>query len=152
MIWLYYEAKSTLLGSRVRLVDGQASGIWENLPSKFGRSVTERVFERRVSKEGRRIRGLDEQPKPADAKPVTIRGSGGTKALGMEDVGAHSPASNAGSVQPAGFLSQLFVPGSGRSSSPNRTAEIDRQKQLDRIEEMLSQLLTGGMKVDNDDR
>jgi hypothetical protein len=152
LIWLYYEIKSTLLGSAFRLTDGQGSGVWDTLPNTFRRSASEKIFERRVNKEGRRVRGLDEPPKSADSQPLTIRGSGGAKALGLDQ--DHSPSSNAGSTQPANFLAQLFVPkDNGRSGSPNRAAESDKiQKQLDRMEEMLSELLTGGMKLDNDDR
>lgn len=151
LIWLSYLLKTVLLGHSIRLVDGQASGVWDTLPGAFRRSVTERVFERQVSKEGRRVRGLDEPPKSADAKPLAIRGSGGAKALGIQQ--ASSPSSNTASLQPPAFLAQLFAGSAGRSSSPQRSAESERlAKQLDKIEEMVSQLLTAGMKLDNDDR
>lgn len=125
--------------------------MWDTLPGSFRRSLTEKVFERRVSKEGRRVRGLDDPPKLPDAQPLAIRGSGGAKALGVDS--GHSPSSNAASMQPTNFLSHFFASTAGRAASPQRLTEADKvQKQLDRMEEMLSQLLTGGMKVDNDDR
>jgi hypothetical protein len=85
---------------------------------------------------------------------VTIRGSGGQRALGLST----SASDTSGGNHAASLLAQLFRPASTdtqKTSNPQKVPEdryVAMEQKLDKIEKMLDRLLSGGLRVDNDDR
>lgn len=196
-IWLFYALKRLLVEpGRIRLPrsngrrqdETSSSGVWQSLTSQFdGKTANERVFERKVSKEGRSVRGMGPDARgskdsldaavkagpsqiaaatsPApESEPLALRGSGGRKALGMR---SSSPAQSVSgtSAQPVSMLAQLFggseslvgarLSGAAekeRAQSEQEAKNAAMQQQLDRIEEMVAQLLTGGIKLEDKDQ
>lgn len=151
-IWLYYRLKC-LSSRRLSIQDGSQINVWK----PFTRSSKERLFERQVSAAGRKVKGLDEdQAKPARA--IQIHGSGGKDALGMSSVNP-SPSGQKG-VQGNSLLAQLFGSYSGgKVGSPDALRDQARggdesytslENRLEKIEDMLTQLLLGGVKVQDE--
>ena len=192
-IWLFYTLKRLLIGpDRIRLPrsnrrrqdEASSSGVWQSLTSQFdGKTANERVFERKVSKEGRSVRGMGPDARsskdspdaavkagpshtsPApEPEPLTLRGSGGRKALGVR-ASSPAPSVSGTSAQPVSMLAQLFGGADSlvgarfggaaekeRAHSGQEVKNAAMQQQLDRIEEMVAQLLTGGIKLDDKDQ
>lgn len=93
------------------------------------------------------------------ASPLILKGSGGRQALALQRDDSASISHSA--TQSTGLLAQLFggtppTRSSTQDSQPS-LANTDAQyaalqAKLDKMEEMVSRLVTGGLSLDNNDR
>jgi hypothetical protein len=150
------------MNGSLKLHERETSDLWQSIAGLRRTAIADKVFERPVTKAGRIVPGLEDEDadgKPVKkARPVPIRGSGGQQALGIES-GRQQGSPIDGTVQSPSILSQLFGGAPSRTSSQDsRTiAAADEryaalEAKLDKIEEMVSRLVSGGLSLDNDDR
>lgn len=147
---------------KLQLHDKESSDIWQSFSSLRRTAIADKLFERPVTKAGRTIERLDERERAAQPKttasPVAIRGSGGARALSMQS--EDSSSSSYGTQQPPGVLAQLFggtfaSRSSSQDSQQNNVEKDEKyaalEAKLDKIEEMVSRLLTGGLSLETVD-
>lgn len=124
------------------------SDIWSNLPGGFKRaSVTERLFQRKISKEGKSVKGMEDL-KSKTASPLAIRGSGGRHALGFQTLSSHT-SPNCGQsgfvVQTSSMIAHLKPPdGCNQLDAPSAEERYSAiEYKMDKIEQMVERILSG---------
>lgn len=162
-IHLYYRLTRRADDGKVHLHDKESSDIWQSFSGLRRTVIADRLFERPVTKVGRTLDRLDSRDASTHPKrgvsPLAIRGSGGQRALSMQSEDGTS-SSYGTSAQPSGMLAQLFggTFTSRSSSQDSQTSPPSDEKyaaleaKLDKIEEMVSRLVTGGLSLENNDR
>lgn len=169
MIHGYYRYIRHPRNGKVRLHDRDSSDILQSWSGLRRTAVSDKLFERPVNKAGRtvehrksresvRSEGRD-LPSHGNrtASPVKIKGSGGQEALALQ---REDSASSSETTQPTGILAQLFgnTLNSRSLTQDSQTATITEDKyaaleaKLDKIEGMVSRLVTGGLSLENNDR
>lgn len=149
----------------IKLHERESSDILGSWSSLRRTVIADKLFERAVTKDGRTPERLGERDRAPHAdnatSPLIIKGSGGRQALALQHEEPVSVSYTAN--QPTGILAQLFG-----GTLPSRSSSEDSQQQqspavtnaryaaleakLDKIEEMVSRLVTGGLSLDNNDR
>lgn len=158
---MYYRLTRRPGRGYVKLHERDSSDIWQSFSGLRRTAVADKLFERPVSKAGRTVDRLDERDRVShnDQKtmsPITIKGSGGQHALALPAEDATS--SSYGTAQPTRMLAQLFGGTfASRSSSQDSQGSVTDERftaleaKLDKIEEMVSRLVTGGLSLEGND-